>query len=201
MIFRSHNRALRQVCIAVTILAALGLGATFSSNNERGALLDRLQESGPVDFRQAVYTGCWEMFLEKPLAGWGVNQMPVELARHVSGYKEKELFPHNTYLELLIEHGIIGLALYVWLMWEILRLGRGPIPRAETNGFLNQQFHNLWPVLLGIYWVNAAFVVMNYQFVNGLLFTMAGMLAAQQRRAARETRRQAAPLLAPNPAL
>jgi hypothetical protein len=41
----------------------------------------------------------------------------------------------------------------------------------------------MWPVLLGVYWVNAAVVVMNYQFVNGLLFTMAGMLAAQRRRA------------------
>jgi hypothetical protein len=40
--------------------------------------------------------------------------------------------------------------------------------------------------MLGIYWVNAALVVMNYQFVNGLLFSMAGMLAAQQRRAAHE---------------
>ena len=126
------------------------------------------------------------MFLEKPFTGWGVNQMPAELARHVSGYKEKELYPHNTYLEILVEHGIFGLALYAWLMWEIWRLGRGPVPRAERNGLLNQQFHAMWPVLLGIYWVNAAVVVMNYQFVNGLLFTMAGMLAAQRRRAANE---------------
>jgi len=81
-----------------------------------------------------------------------------------------------------VEHGIFGLALYAWLMWEILRLGRGLIPRAERGGLLNRQFHAMWPVLLGIYWVNAAVVVMNYQFVNGLLFTMAGMLAAQQRR-------------------
>jgi hypothetical protein len=28
--------------------------------------------------------------------------------------------------------------------------------------------------------VNASVVVMNYQFVNGLLFSMGGMLAAQQ---------------------
>jgi hypothetical protein len=34
---------------------------------------------------------------------------------------------------------------------------------------------------------------MNYQFVNGLLFTMAGMLAAQRRRAARDI---AAPVVA-----
>jgi O-antigen ligase len=153
-----------------------------------------LKESGPLEFRQAVYTGGWQMFLEKPFTGWGVNQMPTELARHVSGYKEKELYPHNTYLEILVEHGIFGLALYAWLMWEIFRLGRGRIPRAERKGFLNQEFHAMWPVLLGVYWVNAAVVVMNYQFVNGLLFTMAGMLAAQQRRAARDLEREVTPL-------
>jgi len=79
----------------------------------------------------------------------------------------------------------VGLALYAWLnVGDFFRLGRLPVPRAEPEGFLNYQFHRIWPVLLGIYWVNAAVVVMNYQFVNGLLFTMAGMLAAQGRRAA-----------------
>jgi O-antigen ligase len=112
--------------------------------------------------------------------------MPVELARHVSGYKEKVLYPHNTYLELLVEHGVAGLALYLWLMWEIWRLRRGCIPRGERGSFLDWQFHMLWPILLAVYWVNAALVVMNYQFVNGLLFTLAGMLAAQQRRASTE---------------
>jgi putative inorganic carbon (HCO3(-)) transporter len=184
--FRSQNGRLRSICVAVTVVGTLGLLTALSFDDQRRALADRLNESGPVDFRQAVYAGGWQMFLEKPITGWGVNQMPSELARHVSGYKEKELYPHNTYLEILVEHGIFGLALYAWLMWEILRLGRGRVPRAEREGLLNRQFHALWPVLLGIYWVNAAVVVMNYQFVNGLLFTMAGMLAAQQRRAAKE---------------
>jgi O-antigen ligase len=130
------------------------------------------------------------MFLEKPLTGWGINQMPAELARHVSGYKQKELYPHNTYLELLVEHGIFGLALYGWLMWELWRLAHGTVPPAESAGLLNSQFHALWPVLLGIYWVNAAVVVMNYQFVNGFLFTLAGMLAGQQRRAAEYSKRK-----------
>ncbi len=148
----------------------------------------------PLDFRQAVYAGCWQMFMEKPLTGWGVNQLPSELARHVSGYSEKELYPHNTYLELLVEHGIIGLALYLWLMWELLRLAWGPVPEGETKGLLNHEFHWLWPILLGVYWVNAALVVMNYQFVNGLLFTMAGMLAAQRRRASQELRFKSIPV-------
>ena len=186
LIVRSRARTLRRICVAGAIVGALCLLAALSFDDQRRALTDRLRESGPLDFRQAVYTGGWQMFVEKPFTGWGVNQMPAELARHVSGYKAKELFPHNTYLEILVEHGIFGLALYVWLMWEILRLGRGLVPKAERDGLLNRQFHDLWPVLLFIYWANAAVVVMNYQFVNGLLFTMAGMLAAQRRRARNE---------------
>jgi putative inorganic carbon (HCO3(-)) transporter len=193
LIFRSHNRRLRRICVAVAMVGTMGLLITLSFDDQRRALTERLKESGPLDFREAVYAGGWQMFLEKPFTGWGVNQMPAELARHVSGYKEKELYPHNTYLELLVEHGIAGLALYAWLMWEILRLGRGLVPKAERNGLLNWQFHAMWPVLLGIYWVNAALVVMNYQFVNGLLFTMAGMLAAQARRAAWDLKHGVAP--------
>jgi O-antigen ligase len=188
LIFRSHNRRLRHICVAVAIVGTLGLIIVLSFADQRRALTDRLRESGPLDYRQAVYAGAWQMFLEKPLTGWGVNQMPAELVRHVSGYKVKgkELDPHNTYLEMLVEHGIFGFALYAWLMWEIWRLGRGPVPQTERNGLLNQQFHAMWPVFLGIYLVNGGVVVMNYQFVNGLLFTMAGMLAAQRRRALTE---------------
>ena len=188
---RSNNRRLRRACIAVTVMAVLGSLAVLSFDDQRHIFRDRFQESGPLEFRQAVYAGCWQMFLEKPFTGWGVNQMPAELARHVSGYKEKELYPHNTYLELLIEHGVIGLALYLWLMWELLRLAWQPVPRGDNKNLLNQQFRTIWPVLLGIYWVNAALVVMNYQFVNGLLFTMAGMLAAQRRRAREHWRAEA----------
>ncbi|MCU1299741.1 MAG: O-antigen ligase family protein [Candidatus Sulfotelmatobacter sp.] len=186
LIFRTRNRGLRRICLGVSIVGVLALLVMLSFADQRRAFSDRLQESGPLNFRQAVYSGGWQMFLEKPLTGWGVNQMPSELARHVSGYKERELYPHNTYLELLVEHGLVGFALYAWLMWEIFKLRRCAVPHSERDGFLNQQFHAIWPVLLGVYWVNAAVVVMNYQFVNGLLFTMAGMLAAQRRRAAAE---------------
>jgi O-antigen ligase len=144
---------------------------------------DRLEEKGPVEYRQAVYAGGWEMVQEHPWIGWGFHQMPAELPRHVSGYQEKVLYPHNTYLELLVEHGFVGFGLYLWLMWELWRLRKGSVPADEKHGFLDCEFHRLWPVLLAIYWVNAAAVVMSYQFVNGLLFALAGMLAAQRRRA------------------
>ena len=183
LIFISGNRMLRRAGVGIVLVAGAGLAAVLSSNELGCALRDRLEERGPLEYRQAVYVGAWEMFLERPLTGWGFNQMPAELPHHVSGYKEKLLYPHNTYLELLVEDGIVGLGLYLWLMWELWRLGRGAVPAEDRDGFLDAEFHRLWPVLLGVYWVNAAVVVMSYQFVNGLLFTLAGMLAAQRRRA------------------
>jgi O-antigen ligase len=195
LIVRSRNGNLRKACVGLAVVGGAGFLIVASFPELQSALTERTQERGPVEFREAVYAGGWQMFLERPLTGWGINRMPSELARHVSGYKESALYPHNTYLELLVEHGIAGLALYAWLMWEILRLGRGSIPPEEFNVFLDRSFHSLWPLFLSVYWINAALVVMNYQFVNGLLFTMAGMLAAQRRKAgesavARDSRSQ-----------
>jgi O-antigen ligase len=183
LVFVSRSAFCRRACLVLVLIAAFGMGVILSSTGWDGALKDRLQESGPVDYREAVFAGGWQMFLERPLMGWGFHQMPAELPRYVSGYRESVLYPHNTYLELLVEHGVLGLGLYIWLMWELWRLGRSPIPATENAGFLDAQFHHTWPIVLAVYWVNAALVVMSYQFVNALLFTMAGMLAAQRRRA------------------
>jgi putative inorganic carbon (hco3(-)) transporter len=175
---------LRNAVFAIVLLAAGGF-ALCDCLNLGDALSDRLQERGPVDFRKAVYEGSWQMFLERPWTGWGVNQMPEELARHVSGYRESVLYPHNTYLELLVEHGLIGLSLYAWLMWELLKLRKGVHRRDGRDSFLDVDFRGLWPLLLAVYWVNASVVVMNYQFVNGFIFTLGGMLEGQRRSAER----------------
>jgi len=177
-----------QLFLAIPIIAAAALALLFSSEQLRSTLNDRLNEEGPVEFRQAVYAGAWDMFLERPLTGWGFHRMPDELPRHVTGYLEKILYPHNTYLELLAEQGAVGFGLYAWLMWELWSLRRTRLSEHDEHEFLNRNFHRLWPIMLGVYWLNAAVVVMSYQFVNALIFSMAGMLAAQRRRIALESR-------------
>jgi hypothetical protein len=79
----------------------------------------------------------------------------------------------------------LGLALYLWLFFDLFRLGRIRTASFEPSGnsFLDAEFRSLWPLLIGVYLLNASLVVMNYQFVNGLLFTIAGILAFQNRQA------------------
>lgn len=184
LIFMSESRRWRAWAMLAAVGAAVAGGMFVASCHKlSAAVTDRVEEQGPVDFRKAVYAGGWEMFWQHPLLGWGFHRMPSELPRYVSGYQERILYPHNTYLELLVEHGVVGLAAYAWLMWELWRLRRGGCGTGNERGLLDRRFRQIWPVILLVYWVNAGLVVMSYQFVNGLVLTLAGMLAGERRRA------------------
>jgi hypothetical protein len=187
LMLSSPNRRLRRTCLALTLSSAavLLMFVTFSDEHS-DAFSDRLEERSPVDFRMAVYGAGRDMFLEKPLLGWDTAGMQAELSKRISDFHQKEFYFHNTYLEILVRYGLVGLALYVWLIVDLFRVGRKPAGAVvpNRNTFLDKQFRSLWPLFLAVYLVNGAVVVMNYQFVNGLLFAVTGMLAAQNRRLA-----------------
>ena len=183
LLFLSRNKQLRLAFTAMLLVGAIGLGFVLSTTQLGRRLDDRLKDGGPVDFRAAVYAGSWNMFQDRPLIGWGFHQMPAELPRYVGEFHDKLLFPHDTYLEILVENGLLGFFLYAWLMWELWRLGRGKVLRQKAGAWLDPDLRRAWPIFLAVYWVNATFVVMSYYFVNGLLFTVAGIVAARRRAA------------------
>jgi O-antigen ligase len=181
--FFSVDRRLRKSCMSLIVCAALALLATASFTDHHRSLTERLEENGPVKFRMAVYQAGWQMFLSKPVWGWGAKAMQTELSRRISDFHQERYFFHNTYLEILVQYGVIGLALYLWLVIDLFRLGRAHPGTYSAEGcFLDQDFRCLWPLILLVYLVNASFVVMNYQFVNGLLFSLGGMLHGQNQR-------------------
>jgi O-antigen ligase len=181
----SSSRRLRIACLCLVLAGGIGLAAAVTLADRDASLADRLEERGPVIFRMEIYQAGWEMFLQKPLAGWGAADMQTELSKRISGFHQEEFFFHNTYLEIVVQYGLVGLALYFWIVIDLFKLGRSVCGPAfpSDGGFLDQQFRSLWPLLLGVFLLNGSFVVMNYQFVNGYLFTIAGLLAAQNRRA------------------
>jgi O-antigen ligase len=181
--FFSSSRRLRRGCVCMTLCGVLALVAACSLTDHHRSLTERLEENGPVKFRMAVYQAGWAMFLEKPLSGWGTRATEVELSRRISDFRQEQYYFHNTYLEILVQYGLIGLGLYLWVVVDLFRVGRRcPCSCATPGSFLDEGFRSLWPLMVFVYLVNASFVVMNYQFVNGLLFSLAGMLHAQNRR-------------------
>ncbi len=181
----SSRPRVRRACLCMVLGGGVGLLLLLSFDDSRSSLYDRLEERSPVEFRVVMYRTGLEMFLQKPLLGWGAGELQPELAKRINAFHQNAFFFHNTYLEIAVQHGLVGLALYLWVVFDLLWVGSGRRCRVKSadNTFLDRDFRSLWPVLVGVYLLNGSFVVMNYQFVNGLLFTIAGMLAAQNRRA------------------
>lgn len=184
LLFFSPSRRLRRACLCLVLAGAVGLAAVVTFADRNTTLSDRLEERGPVMFRMAVYQAGWEMFLKKPLTGWGAADMQTELSKRISDFHQEQFFFHNTYLEIVVQYGLVGLSLYLWIVIDLFKVGRKRRGSRTEGGFLDEQFRALWPLLLGVYLLNASFVVMNYQFVNGFLFTLAGLLVARNRRSA-----------------
>ena len=184
LLFFSPSRRLRRACLCFVLAGGIGLAAVVTFADRNTSLSDRLEERGPVMFRMAVYQAGWEMFLAKPLAGWGATDMQTELSKRISDFHQEQFFFHNTYLEIVVQYGLVGLLLYLWVVVDLFKLGRtrSVISTRTDSGFLDQQFRALWPLLVVVYLLNGSFVVMNYQFVNGYVFAVAGLLAAQNRR-------------------
>src|SRR5579863_2039447 len=184
LLFFSPSRRLRRVCFCFVIAGIVGLAAVVTFADHNTSLGDRLEERGPVMFRMAIYQAGWEMFLQKPFTGWGAADMQTELSKRISDFHQDQFFFHNTYLEIHVQYGLVGLLLYLWVIFDLFRLGRqeNQASLRSDSDLLDPQFRKLWPVLLGVYLLNASFVVMNYQFVNGFMFTVGGLLLAQNRR-------------------
>ena len=176
--FRLVERRLQAVCTLLAVAGLLiGLVIGFSSHSLETALWDRTEERGPVKARLSVYDAGWAMFRERPLTGWVAGGMYAELARRMDGFHLRTFYVHNTYLALLVEFGVPGLALYGILFFNLFRLsGHGPPGESGAVASLRK----VWPILLSVYLFNAFFVDMAYQFVIGLMFTVAGMLCASE---------------------
>ena len=181
----------RRAAFAIVTLALVGLGCALVYQDGLASLAERLEDRSPVDFRAGMYRAGWQMFAEKPVFGWGAQAViQPEVAKLVSDFHPDYYVFHNTYLELAVERGVVGLGFYVWLIVSLCRLRNQHKEQnhPHQSHFLDSKFGNLWPLMLGVYFFNASAVVMNYQFVNGFVFTIAGILAAQQQGARERVR-------------
>lgn len=177
--FRLVERRVFAVCALLAVAGLLGgMAIRLADHSLKAALWDRTAESGPVAARLAVYDAGWTMFQEHPLTGWPSGGMYSELARRMDGYHLRAFYVHNTYLALLVEFGAPGLVLYGILFFNLFRLSWRH-PAGESVSVVS--LRKMWPILLGVYLFNAFFVDMAYQFVIGLMFTVAGMLCASER--------------------
>jgi len=102
---------------AATIMAALVIWLGSDK------MLERFSE--PHDqYRLQIYRDSLNMAMHKPIAGYGLGTFSTVYPAHRSFYTN--LFvnhAHNDYLEMLVDTGIIGLGLFVWILFAVFRSG------------------------------------------------------------------------------
>ena len=100
---RSRSRNIALVGAAVLLIGALMLTSEVTSSR-----FERAMDDGDLARRELIYPISWEMFLERPIVGWGGKSSEYELGARLGHPEEETKNPHNLYLYLLVATGLVG---------------------------------------------------------------------------------------------
>ena len=134
-----------------------------------------------ADMRASFAYVSWQMFLDRPILGFGFGQFYREKLPYLSDHSTplqleliRDFIHHNTYLSLLTETGLVGLGLYLAILIAWARRG-WRLTRSDNPAWVRA--HGV--LLLGAlatYAVQMLFHEVSYTTLdNSLLFLLAGI--------------------------
>ena len=156
---RTLGLKLRNAC-AVALALGLLTWATYNTDVMRNRLL-RSAEKGTLAGRERIYPALWQMFLEKPLVGWGPIANKYELGSR-PGQTRARRDAHNVGLEVLTASGLLGaipflsgLGICSAAAWRARRGPRGSLPLALATAVLVGSMSMNWIAALPFWLVLA----------------------------------------------
>lgn len=170
------------VAIIVTVLALTPQFYIYRLQT-LGNLLERTNQDWSIFLRVRALRTAWEMFLEHPFTGVGLNNFIVRSSPDMF----VRMFVHNTYLEILVGVGLFGFAAYLLLQLcgfvEYLRVRRAPW-KPEHEWMRHIGFYLLLSHVAAL--IGGLFL--SFPFAYVIWVPLAGLLAAGRiaRRAERE---------------
>jgi O-antigen ligase len=178
LIFRQSSRK------ALLVITACGIaigGWSLMSDIQRDRYMSLVssdtQQSASADGRIRGMKGEFRLGLNRPIFGHGLGTTP-EVKAHFDG---KTQAAHNIYAELLMETGIVGLALFVTFMTRVYRLSRSNLQRLTVPD--GQQMplasiQRLSRALVTIFWVYAVYGLNYYGLSQDYWYVFAGLCLA-----------------------
>jgi O-antigen ligase len=159
---RDSWRSLLPVMVVLG-LAAVAIGFTVPQRTwDRLLTIKQEVEGGTMSGRTQIWDAGWRTFDQRPLLGWGAGVFPVAVEPLL--YRPRAA--HNVALALLVEQGVIGLAVFASLL----------LVCAWTIAGLPSTDRQLWTVLLLAWLISAMSGDSHNDKVTWILF---GLLAAQ----------------------
>ena len=107
--------------IQLVLLGVLAIGFLAWTSYRSDSVRERWEATfatGDTAGRETIFSEAWNMFLEKPLLGWGPISNLSELGKRLGlPYRD----PHNLYLWVLTETGMFGAIPFFMGLWLCLR--------------------------------------------------------------------------------
>ena len=105
----------------------------------------RFEERGAVESRFKNFEVAWDLFLQKPILGHGQGSYQIITASRLKeGLRQRMQYgvggtmAHNEYLRILAESGVVGIGIFLFLMYRFLKLSvqifKLPHPTAKNYG-------------------------------------------------------------------
>jgi len=153
-------------------------------------LVGRAANLGPVYLRLNLYGAAWWMFLEKPFFGFGFGTFKEASPAYwhkIEGVPYlaygKGLSNHDTLAGILVELGLIGLSLVIFIIVMILRESIKLYHSLPSEGFLAKKFVAIFWGMFIIFGATSQFMDTRlFIFSNSLFFMMAGIIAGMYQR-------------------
>jgi O-antigen ligase len=170
-------------CVGVGLLVTVANFDRIVAFDRKDNTAEQTRES--AESRSIFVYVSWQMFKDKPLFGFGFGQFPTQkipyLSDRTTALQLETIRPwshHNTYLSVLTELGIVGLAMFVGLLAAWARRGY-KLWRDEEAPHWVQSHGALMLAVLAMYAVQCLFHEMSFSARdNSVVFLFAGLTSA-----------------------
>jgi len=153
--------------VTVVVAISLFIGVSYYYEPVRKRWEQTFAE-GSLANREKIFPMAWGMFLEKPFIGWGPVRHYYELGSRL-GYDKKD--PHNLYLWILTETGILGAIPFFMGVWYCCREAwrarasiHGVLPLALVLALLTVNMKGTW-FNRKLFWIVLAYALVSSKVV------------------------------------
>ncbi len=173
------NRELRRALLPLTPLVVLLVVLAVVFGVDLETVQSRLTSQAPLTYRFTAWQIAWELFKSSPFLGIGWNQFGQAAATQFGWNPHIKLSdlpsPHNTYLNVLVTGGILGLLPYLGVLISVVVTGW----RYWRRRIGRETVAVLWATTLAYMAIIASFDAFNAQYANMLYFLICGALAGR----------------------
>jgi O-antigen ligase len=188
------SRMLRPLCVGLILAGMVGVFLNWDNIGSEDRDKGGLATTNTIDYRIALLYEGAEVFMDHPFFGCGFmnfGDVAVEYRKprdvpffgHIDLGLGLEAVPHNIFLTVIAEQGLLGIVPYFLIYFFIWRVSVTAYRTLPKEGLVSRDFVVCVWCAIAAYFINAMLLEMRYfEYVNVLFFFLIGSMVGMYER-------------------